>query len=64
MHLGRRLSSGVAQDPPAPAAPAEPTTPGHRTATAASSLASPDDRAAEIVAAAAQRELGGHAVER
>lgn len=52
MQLGRRLSTGVAEDPPAPAPPVE-----------SEDIASPDQRAVEIVAAA-QRELGELAPER
>ena len=50
MRLGRRLSAGIAHDPPAPRAQAEPSELEQK-------VTSPDQRAAEIVAAAARREL-------
>lgn len=56
MRLGRRLSTGVAEDPPAPTIepiPAESV----RVEVLAEDLANRDQRATEIAAAAAHREL-------
>lgn len=53
MRLGRRLSAGTAHHPPAPEAPAEPSA-----LAVTPEIDGPDQRAVEIVAAAARREFG------